>query len=98
MSKSSKNPLYSFKSELIFVPSENALAFEIKRPYVWSQTHLRFNKNVLAFQLKRPCVFFQAQRRFSVCIFGHKKTGETSLKMFLLPSMKNDELLLIDVG
>lgn len=33
------------------------------------------------------------------CTFsGIKKTGETSLKMFLLPSMKNDELLLIDVG
>lgn len=48
--------------------------------------------------MKRPCVFSQAQRRFFVCIFGHKKTGETLLKMFLLPSMKNDELLLIDVG
>ena len=30
VSKNSKNTLYSFKSELIFVPSENALAFEIK--------------------------------------------------------------------
>ncbi len=35
------------KTPLRSIP--NALVFELKRPCVWSETHLRFMSNVLAF-------------------------------------------------